>query len=93
MRSLRTAWSRGSAPCGSTQQSTASSLVVQHTLPPLSFWSQAKLLETVELKLAKHGPLLYQNASIAAGTSEWQQGRVAEKERYTEGEWPGVGSS
>lgn len=68
--------------------------VVQHSLAPsFLFFLQAKLLEAVESKLAKHGPLLYQNASIAAGTSEWQQGRVAEKERYTEGEWPGVGSS
>lgn len=66
--------------------------VVQHSLAPsFLFFLQAKLLEAVESKLAKHGPLLYQNASIAAGTPEWQQGRVAEKERYTGGGWPGVG--
>ncbi|KAI7841106.1 hypothetical protein COHA_005331 [Chlorella ohadii] len=49
-------------------------------LPP----KKAKFLESVESRLAKHGPLLYQNASIAAGTSEWQQRRVSSKERFTE---------
>ncbi len=53
------------------------------SLPPLPH--QAKFLESVESRLAKHGPLLYQNASIAAGTSEWQQRRVSSKERFTEG--------
>lgn len=53
---------------------------------------QAKLLESVEARLARHGPMLYQNASITAGTAEWQQGRIVERERCTPGEvcWIGV---